>query len=154
MKYIKHWIINILLLNLVMGVFAVQAQQTDTLKDTSLSDPNLIYLTVEEMPEFPGGNERLFQFIQSNLQYPEYAKKNNIQGVVYVDFVVNNAGVVSDIKIRRGVQKTLDEEAIRVVSLLPKYKPGYQNGRPVSVQYTLPIRFVLGKTSPDQEGKN
>jgi hypothetical protein len=67
---------------------------------------------------------------------------------------VNNAGVVSDIKIRRGVQKTLDEEAIRVVSLLPKYKPGYQNGRPVSVQYTLPIRFVLGKTSPDQEGKN
>ena len=101
------------------------------------------FMVVENMPEFPGGNLELMKFIQKNVKYPAIAKEYNITGKVYVSFIVDKAGYVTNIKIVRGVDKNLDAEALRVVSLLPKYKPGKQRGKTVRVMFTIPINFTL-----------
>jgi TonB family protein len=105
-----------------------------------------VFTIVEEMPDFPGGNEALFKFLGSNMKYPDAAKEGNIAGVVYVKFVIGNNGDVRDAEIARGVHALLDEEALRVVRLMPKWKPGMQRGKPVNVQYMLPISFTLGES--------
>ncbi len=102
-----------------------------------------IYLTVEQMPEFPGGDEAMFKFVQDNVKYPQAAAAKGIQGTVFVDFVVNRDGNVADVKLRRGVEPTIDAEALRVVSLMPTYKPGFMNGKAQRVQFTIPIKFNL-----------
>ncbi|MBA3900026.1 MAG: energy transducer TonB [Bacteroidetes bacterium] len=102
-----------------------------------------VYTIVEEMPQFPGGEEALFKFLGSKMKYPNDAKENGISGVVYVKFVISADGVVRDSEIARGVHSLLDEEALRVVRLMPTWKPGTQRGKPVNVQYMLPIRFTL-----------
>lgn len=103
-----------------------------------------IFTIVESMPEFPGGGqEALFKFLQKNMKYPQVAKENGIQGTVFVNFVVGKNGKIRDVKILRGVNKMLDEEAIRVVKAMPSWKPGKQRGKPVSVSYNLPIKFTL-----------
>jgi TonB family protein len=113
-------------------------------KETSLtSDGEPIYFMVEEMPEFPGGEMELRKFIANSIQYPEVAMKNGIKGKVYVTFVVGKDGTVKDAKIARGVDPSLDAEALRVVSALPKWKPGVQRGEAVNVSYTVPINFAL-----------
>jgi periplasmic protein TonB len=105
--------------------------------------PEQIFLSVEEMPEFPGGEAGLFKYIQENVKYPAIARENQVTGTVYVDFVVDKEGKVTNVKLRRGIGAGCDEEAIRVIKSLPKYKPGRQNGRPQQVQFTVPIRFNL-----------
>ena len=102
-----------------------------------------VFLSIEEAPEFPGGPAKLLEYIQNNLEYPKTARKNDIQGRVFVGFVIEEDGSVSDVKILRGIGYGCDEEAIRLVSSLPKFKPGKQRGKPVRVQYTLPIVFKL-----------
>ena len=102
-----------------------------------------VFLVVEEMPEFPGGVLALRQYLASSVKYPVIAQENGIQGKVYVNFVVNKDGSVSNAKIARGVDPSLDAEALRVVSTLPKWKPGKQRGAPVRVSYTVPISFKL-----------
>ncbi|HDR51116.1 MAG TPA: energy transducer TonB [Mariniphaga anaerophila] len=102
-----------------------------------------VFFIVEDMPEFPGGELALRQYIANAIKYPVIAQENGIQGRVYVTFVVNTDGSVSDARIARGVDPSLDKEALRVVNQLPKWKPGMQRGKPVRVSYTVPINFVL-----------
>lgn len=102
-----------------------------------------VFLSVEENPEFPGGPAKLLEYIQKNLEYPEAARENEIQGRVFVGFIVEEDGSVSNVKILRGIGYGCDEEAIRLVNSLPKFKPGKQRGKPIRVPYTLPIVFKL-----------
>ena len=102
-----------------------------------------IYSVVEEMPEFPGGSAALHKFIADNLRYPEGLAENCIQGRVIVDFCVDALGRVRDPKIKRSLHPALDKEAIRVVGLLPDFKPGRHNGRKVNVRLSLPIHICL-----------
>jgi TonB family protein len=95
------------------------------------------------MPEFPGGQDALRAFINATLQYPGIAKENGIQGKVFVNFVVAKDGSVTDTKIMRGVDPSLDKEALRIVSNLPKWKPGKQRSEAVKVSYTVPVNFQL-----------
>ena len=101
------------------------------------------FMVVENMPEFPGGDLGLMKYIQKNVKYPPIAKEYNITGKVYVSFIVDKSGSVTDVKIVRGVDKSLDAEAVRVVKSLPKYKPGKQRGKAVRVMFTIPINFTL-----------
>ena len=107
------------------------------------SDGEQIFFVVEEMPEYAGGEMELKTFIANNIKYPETAVKNKIEGKVYVTFVVGKDGLVKDTKIARGVDPSLDAEALRVVNGLPKWQPGKQKGQAVNVSYTIPINFAL-----------
>ncbi len=98
---------------------------------------------VEEMPEFPGGQESMYKFIAQNMKYPQYAVESNIQGKVYVRFIVEADGRITNVNVVRGVHSSLDNEAIRVVQSMPDWKPGKQNGKPVRVHFTLPLNFSL-----------
>ncbi len=102
-----------------------------------------VFFIVEDMPEFPGGDLALRKFIANAVKYPVIAQENGIQGKVYVTFVVGKDGSVSNAQVARGVDPSLDKEALRVVNSLPKWKPGKQRGKPVNVSYTVPINFVL-----------
>ncbi|UKJ07724.1 energy transducer TonB [Solitalea lacus] len=108
-----------------------------------VEDTQEIFLHVEENPEFPGGLEQIGKFIGKNLRYPAMARENNVQGRVMVTFVVEKDGSITDVKVLRGIGSGCDEEAARVVKAMPKWKPGKQNGRPVRVQFSLPIVFRL-----------
>jgi len=104
-----------------------------------------IFTIVEQMPEFPGGTNELLKFIQKNISYPQMEKEAGISGTCYVTFVVDKEGNITDVKVLRGVNggPGCDKEAIRVVKLMPKWGVGKQNGRPVLVQFNLPIRFSI-----------
>lgn len=107
------------------------------------ADTTDTYLMVEAEPEFPGGMEALMKYLSENIKYPEQAKKENIQGKVYMRFVVERDGSIVDAEILRGIGGGCDEEALRVVNAMPKWEPGKQKGTPVRVQYNLPIVFKL-----------
>lgn len=102
-----------------------------------------VFVIVEEMPEFPGGKDSLYKFLGANIVYPNKAKDNSVQGKVYVNFTIEKDGAISGVKVLRSVHPLLDEEAVRVVELFPKWKPGKQKGKTVRVSYNLPISFVL-----------
>ena len=102
-----------------------------------------VYTIVEDMPSYPGGDNARLKFLQSILVYPEKAKKRGIQGTVYITFVVDTDGSVTDVKVLRGIDEECDKEALRVVKLMPKWKPGYQKGKPVRVQFYMPVKFTL-----------
>ncbi len=100
-------------------------------------------LIPEVNPEFPGGEVALFRFLGKTLRYPERAKDANIRGMVYVEFIVERNGDVSDVKVLKGIGGGCDEEAMRAVREMPRWKPGFQGGQEVRVLYRLPINFVL-----------
>lgn len=102
-----------------------------------------IFTIVEDMPSFPGGEAKLFEYLGKNIKYPQIAKEAGISGIVYVNFVVGTDGNISDVKVLRGIGGGCDEEAIRVVKNMPQWTPGKQRGKPVKVSYNLPIRFSL-----------
>ncbi len=103
-----------------------------------------IFVIVEDMPGFDGGDSNKFrEYIQKNLKYPDVAAENGIQGRVFVSFVVEPNGEVSNVRVVRGVDPALDREAVRVVESSPKWTPGKQRGKPVRVSFTFPIIFVL-----------
>ncbi len=102
-----------------------------------------VFFVVEDMPEFPGGEQALHRYLAESVRYPTIAQENGIQGRVYVKFVINTDGSVTDVQIARGVDPSLDKEALRVVRNMPKWEPGKQRGEPVRVSYTVPINFVL-----------
>ena len=128
-------------------------QDTEATEDTEVDFTDMtteeeeedapVFFIVEEMPEFPGGEQALHKFLASNIEYPVIAQENGIQGRVYVKFVVNTDGSITDVEIARGVDPSLDKEALRVVRSMPKWKPGKQRGKAVRVSYTVPINFVL-----------
>ncbi len=99
--------------------------------------------TVEDMPEFPGGEKALLNFVAKNTIYPEPAIENDIQGRVFIRFVVSKTGKIINATVLRSVHPLLDKEALRVVNSMPQWKPGYQNSKAVNVWYTIPITFKL-----------
>ncbi len=104
---------------------------------------NEIFVTAEQMPQFPGGQEALIKFLSSNLHFPNSAQQKGISGVVYVSFVISSKGEVTDIQLAKGIDADCDKEALRVIGKMPNWKPGKQNGRNVSVRYSLPLRFAI-----------
>jgi len=102
-----------------------------------------IFLVVEQMPSFPGGEAKMYGYIGKNIEYPRIAKESGISGRVFVTFVVEKDGTVTDVQILRGIGGGCDEEAVRVIKSMPKWKPGKQRGKPVRVQYRMPIKFTL-----------
>lgn len=111
--------------------------------DEEVLEEATIFTVVESMPEFPNGMKELYIYLGNNIKYPVMAKESGIQGKVYVTFVVEKDGSITDVKVLRGIGGGCDEEAIRVVAAMPKWKPGKQRGKPVRVQYNLPVRFTL-----------
>lgn len=107
------------------------------------SKPDEIFVVVEEMPEFPGGQEAMLAWISNNLKYPDEAVRNKITGVVIVRFTVGSTGKISDISVVRSANPLLDAEAVRVVGNMPDWKPGHQSGKAVDVYYTIPVEFKL-----------
>lgn len=127
----------------LMGT-ALMAQNDDATETRPISAiEEEVFVVVEEEPEFPGGMEALYRYLASNIKYPELAKKEKIQGTVYVSFVVEKDGSVTNIKVLRDIGAGCGEEAVRVVRQMPKWKPGRQRGQRVRVQYNLPIKFSL-----------
>ncbi len=102
-----------------------------------------IFTVVEESPSFPGGDVARIKFLQQNIVYPQMARESGIQGTVYVTFVVERNGNVTDVRILRGIGGGCDEEAVRVIKAMPKWQPGKQRGKPVRVQFNMPIKFTL-----------
>ena len=126
-----------------------QPARTETVKTEKGEE--LIFQVVEQMPEFPGGMGEAMKFLAKNMKYPVAAQQAKIEGRVIVQFVVGKDGSVSDVKVMRGVSPELDAEAIRVVSMMPKWIPGKQRGKAVAVKYTMPIMFRLQTPKPDKE---
>ena len=106
-------------------------------------DENKIFTVVEQQPEFQGGYEAMMNFIKKNMRYPASARRMGVDGTVYVSFVVSKDGSISEVKSIRGFQQDCDKEAMRVVSMMPPWRPGKQNGKPVFVRFVLPIKFKL-----------
>ena len=102
-----------------------------------------VFDVVEEMPSFPGGNGALMSYLASNIKYPVVAQENGVQGRVIVSFVVERDGSISDVRVARSVDPSLDREAQRVVKSMPRWSPGKQNGSTVRVKYTVPVVFRL-----------
>ena len=111
-----------------------------TLKSKPKKETNILR-TVDEVPEFPGGINELRKYISTNLIYPEIAKKNSITGKVFVQFVINEKGGIEQTKVVRGVDSSLNKEAVRVIKSMPLWKPGKVKGKPVKGSFTLPIKF-------------
>jgi len=122
----------------IITVIEVPADQVD----------DSVFLVVKEMPKYPGGFDKMYAFLGENIKYPADAKKNGVSGTVYITFVVKKDGVPTNFKILRGIGAGCDEEALRVMKLMPKWEPGMHEGEPVNVQYNLPIKFTL---APDKE---
>jgi len=114
-------------------------------KQVTEEDTNKIFTSVEQSPEFPGGNVAFGKYLSNNIRYPAIAKENNVQGKVFLNFIVERDGSLTDIKLIRGIGSGCDDEAIRVLKSSPHWKPGILNGREVRVYYTVPISFTLAQ---------
>lgn len=114
--------------------------------NVAIPDPTVFNsYAVEQQPEFPDGSEAMYKFLRKNLDYPSLAKEIGLSGIVYVQFVVSKEGRIENATILRGVGGGLDQEALRVIRLMPVWRPGKHNGQPVAVYFTLPIKFQLLK---------
>lgn len=116
-----------------------------TISASDTDDDDLMGIIVERRPEFPGGQKALMEFLKSNLIYPKVARDSSIQGRVIVKFTVEKDGTITDVEVVRGVHPALDEEAVRVVSMMPKWKPGTQMGDIVRTKFTLPVLFKINQ---------
>ncbi|SRR5258708_6056916 len=148
---------TLLIFLLTLSGFIVRAQQPapQKLKDPdsaiqldppiriSKPDSQQIFTAVEHEPEFKGGVKVFYKYLQESLHYPAIAKKNNIQGKVFLSFIVEKDGSITNVKIARGLSKEIDAEAMRVIQASPKWIPGTQNGKAVRVAYVMPLSFTL-----------
>ena len=128
----------IMALMVLFGLTTVSAQKTVVAKKNQQ-----VFDVVEKMPEYPGGQAALFEYLSTNVKYPADAEKQKIQGRVLVTFVVNTDGSITDIEVVRKAFPSLDAEAVRVISGMPKWIPGEQKGQKVRVKYTVPLSFHL-----------
>lgn len=117
-----------------------------SIDSTAQDSTEKIYVVVDQQPQFKGGEKARAKYLVNEIQYPENAVKQGIDGVVFVQFIVEKDGTVTNIKIKRGVNELLDAEAMRVVKNMPKWIPGMQKGKAVRVMVNMPIRFKLDKT--------
>ena len=127
-------------LSVLAILFTVNTTATAQNKKTS---NDKVFEKVEDMPEFPGGEQAMMDFVGKNVQYPKEAMEKEISGRVLVGFIVEKDGSVNEVKIVRGIGGGCDEEAVRVVKAMPKWKPGKEKGKPVRVSYMMPIFFKL-----------
>ena len=122
---------------------AVEVKYTAVEVEEEEVEEQQIFQVVEEMPEFPGGMGECMKFLGKNIKYPQISQENGVQGRVIVQFVVNQDGSIVDPVVVRGVDPYLDKEALRVISMMPKWKPGKQRGKAVRVKFTVPVMFRL-----------
>ena len=122
---------------------AVEVKYTAVEVEEEEVEEQQIFQVVEEMPEFPGGMGECMKFLGKNIKYPQISQENGVQGRVIVQFVVNQDGSIVDPQVVRGVDPYLDKEALRVISMMPKWKPGKQRGKAVRVRFTQPVMFRL-----------
>lgn len=138
-------------------VVSMKTNQVETasvaVKDTLTPDES-VFEVVEQMPEFLGGYKEMMKYIEQNMRYPEEAKKAGTQGRVVVQFLVNKNGAISDVSVLRSVDRLLDAEAVRLVRSMPKWKPGMQKGKAVTVKYTVPVLFSLDELDEKVRQKN
>jgi len=127
---------TIFCLALILSPYFLKAQDSKT-------NSNTVFTIVETMPVYPGGDNALLEFVSKNVTYPKKAKDAGITGVVYVSYVVNKKGKVTKVKVVRGANKLLNKAALKCIKKVKGYKPGTQKGKPVNVQFTIPIRFKL-----------
>ncbi len=121
----------------------VREYKNEVIVEEKKPEPEKVFTAVEQMPQFPGGEAALMKYLSNNINYPQVAMENGIQGRVIVQFVVTKNGTVGEVKVIRSVDRDLDKEAIRLCKSLPKFIPGKMNGQAVNVWYTLPITFKL-----------
>jgi len=159
MSSTKPWLLSGTLVMLVLVALILQSFKPidSEIKEASPAEPQMLeqnllqnvsvedslFTVVEEMPEYPGGSEEMMKFLVENIKYPEQARKDSIQGRVFVNFIIEVDGKVSNTKVLRGIGGGCDEEAVRVVSLMPAWTPGKQRGKNVRVAFNLPIKFAL-----------
>ena len=131
--------------------FTLSEHLFDQLFDIAISTEDTVYQIVEEMPQFPGGEKALIEYIFKNLTYPQEARDKGIDGRVFIGMVIDKDGRVSNVKVLRGIGGGCDEEAVRVISSMPKWKPGKMKGEPVPVSYQIPINFKLTEKQPKKK---
>lgn len=112
---------------------------------SEVSEDDAVFVVVEEQAEFPGGLDSMYAYIVKNLKYPEAAKEKGIEGRVFVNFIIEKDGSISNVKILRGIGGGCEEAAVEMIKNMPKWKPGKQRGKPVRFQFNLPIKFELPK---------
>lgn len=136
---------------MMLSVVAVNAQESrgDQAQDSTEEAP--VYVVVEKQPQFPGGEGAMMKYISENLNYPPQAREDNIQGRVVVKFIVEADGEVTNVTVVNSAHSALDSAAIAVIENMPNWEPGTQRGKPVRVQFVLPIRFVLDGDVPKKK---
>ena len=146
MKSISKLITILLFLLISNYSFAQEEVIIQTERDTTtqaVNDSDEVFVFVEDQPVFPGGDDARIKYLQNNIHYPQKAMEKGIQGTVYITFVIEKDGRITNVRVLRGVGGGIDKEALRVVKNMPVWKPGKQKGKPVRVQFNMPIRFVL-----------
>jgi len=131
----------------LLFILTAKAQITDSVRNSNdkvaTVNNDAILISVEHVPEYPGGISQFYKFLAKNLRYPAAAKENKTEGRVIVTMVIEKDGSLSQVKVVRGIGDGCDEEAVRLIKLSAPWKPGIQNGTLVRVQYTLPVEFAL-----------
>lgn len=141
------------LLLICMFNLCVFAQETKNTEPFQTGEEDVVFMVVEEMPQFPGGQQALFRYLSENVKYPVIAQENGIQGRVICQFIVDKDGSITNVEVvKSGGDASLDKEAVRVIKSMPNWKPGKQRGKPVRVKYTVPVNFRLtdGNSTPQQ----
>jgi periplasmic protein TonB len=142
---------RIVLFSLALAPFFCQAQNkvvtaeetvNQVVEEKEVTDEDQVYTIVEQQPEYPGGMTAMTAFIKDNLSYPASAKEKNITGTVFVSFVVGKDGVISDVNTIKGISPECDKEAERLISAMPQWKPGKQNGKLMNVRFFFPVKFT------------
>ena len=133
--------------------FTLSVHLFEQLFDLATYEEDTVYQIVEQMPQYTGGEEAMMKYVSENIKYPQAAKDKNIAGRVFVSFVVEKDGSVNEVKVMRGIGGGCDEEAVRVIKGMPKWKPGIQKGKPVRVSYQIPINFKLADDAQTKSAK-
>lgn len=129
---------------IIMVLTSIFCLTTANAQKTVISQKNdMVFDVVEQMPEYPGGMQALFEYLSQSIKYPEDAQKQKIEGKVIASFVVRTDGSITDISLFKKVFPSLDDEAVRVLQGMPKWTPGKQGGKVVNVKYTVPVNFRL-----------
>ncbi len=121
------------------------APKTEEKEVESNFDNVKVYDFVSDMPMYEGGDDALYRFIENELQYPEQYKKDGIEAVALVSFIIDSTGVIHQAKVENTIDKPFEEEALRIIAKMPNWQAGLENGKPVNVRYVLPIEFELKK---------
>ncbi|GAB3924191.1 M56 family metallopeptidase [Larkinella terrae] len=133
--------------------YGVSPKPATTSATTPSNASGPVFTVVEQSPEYPGGMSALGQYLATNVRYPEEARQTHTQGTVFVQFTVDSQGDITGLRVKKGIGAGCDEEAVRVVSQMPRWKPGIQNGKPVMTQYVLPIQFQLEGKEDKRSGQ-